>query len=272
MNIAELLEILANNDIAVYGTGYVAERFYMGLQKVNLQHKIKCFVVTNSTENDARFMDKPVEQLDNLEEKDIYICIAVHESIKYDIEKSLQKYSRNKYIWVAPYIDELLFGKPIVYHKNVKITDILRSQSADNLLFAVRYLVIESFYNGTDVGDGIYIKMAKYLFGGKETALNRLTHFKKVIKNWDEVGYQEDKDIKIDEKGQFLDGKHRFTLACYHKMQSIYCTIFPYTSEHSHYIKHVDVFNSKGMKEAGYTQYEMDLILSTQEKLMSLCR
>lgn len=272
INIAELLEILANNDIVVYGTGYVAERFYMGLEKRHLQHKIKCFVVTNRDENNVRFMGKLVEQLDDLEEKDIYICIAVHEATKYDIEKNLQKYNRSKYIWIAPYIDELLFGKPIACHKQIETADILKSQNVDNYLFAVRYLVIESFYNGTDVGDEIYIKMVQYLFGSKETAQNRLIHFKKLIKNWDDVGYQENKDIKIDEKGSILDGKHRFTLACYHKMDSIYCTIFTYTDDVSRYMKYVDRFDSKDMKEAGYTQYEMDMILSTQEKLMSFCK
>lgn len=273
MNITELLETLANNEIAVYGTGYYAERFYMGLEKINLQHKIKCFVVTNSNESSARFMGKPVEQLDNLEGKDIYIYIAVHESIKCAIEKNLQKCNRSKYIWVTPYIDELLFGEPIAYHKNVKTADILRSQNADNFLFAVRYLVIESFYNGNDVGDNVYIKMEQYLFGGnKEIANNKLMRYKKLIKNWDEAGYQEDSDITIDEKGQFIDGKHRFTLACYHKIESVYCTIFPYTGEVSRYMKYVDRFNSKDMEEVDYTQYEVDMILSTQEKLLSFCK
>ena len=272
MDIIELLETIANNDIAVYGTGYVAERFYMALQKRNLQHKIKCFVVTNSDESNTRFMEKPVEQLDNIKEKDIYICIAVHEAIKFAIEKNLQKYNKNKYVWIAPYIDELLFGKPIAYHKNVKTADILRNQNVDNFLFAVRYLVIESFYNGSYVGDDIYIKMVQYMFGSKETAKNRLIHFKKLIKNCDEFGYQEDKEIKIDEKGQFIDGKHRFTLACYHKMESIYCTIFPYTIEHSKYMKYKDIFGSKDMKEIGYTQYEIDMILRAQQKLLNLYR
>ena len=272
VDVKKLLEIIANNDIVVYGAGYVAERFYMALQQRNLQNKIKCFVVTNNNKSSTKFMEKPVEQLDNLEEKDIYICIAVHEAMKYAIEKNLQQHNRSNYIWIAPYIDELLFGKPIAYHKNVKTIDILRSQNVDHIALAVRYLVIESFYDGTDAGDGIYLKMVQYMYVNKETAKCRLDNFKKLINNWNEVGYQEDKEIKIDERGQIIDGKHRFSLACYHKKEFIYCTIFPYTSDYGKYVKYKDMLNIKEMKEIGYTQYEVDMIMSAQEKLMDMFR
>lgn len=269
MNTLKLLEIIANNDIAVYGAGFNAERFYKALQKNNLQHKIKCFIVTNC-KNNMQFYGKPVIKLENLKEEDIYICIAIHESARCEIEENLQKHNRTKFIWISSFLNELLFGEPQALHKKISTSYILRGQGADNFAIAVRYLVIDGFYKGMSECNDIYCKMFQYKCGNKETAQNRLNSFIKLIKNWDEVGYQENSETIIDEKGQFIDGMHRFTLACYHKMKFLYCTVFPYTSNYDEYMKHIASFSMKEIQEAGYTQCELDMILSTQQKIMNL--
>lgn len=271
MNALKLLEIIANNYVAVYGAGYIAERFYKALEAKNLQHKIICFIVTDC-KNNTQFLGKPVVKLENIEGQDIYICIAVHESARCEIEENLQKHNRSKYIWIFPFLHELLFGEPLALHKNISTSYILKGQSADDFAIAVRYLVIDGFYKGIVEWNDIYCKMFQHKCGNKETAQNRLKFFLRLINNWDEVGYQENSEIIIDERGQFIDGMHRFTLACYHKMKFIYCTVFPYTSNYDEYMKHVASFNMKEIQEAGYTQYELDMILRAQEKLMDLYR
>lgn len=63
---------------------------------------------------------------------------------------------------------------------------------------------------------------------------------------------------------------HRFALACYHKLRFIYCTVFSYTSNYDEYMKNVASFSMKEIQEAGYTQYELNMILSAQQKLINL--
>ena len=66
MKTKDLLRQLKTKDIAVFGTGFVAEMFYEALQIHDLTSKIRCFVVSQASQN-QRLHDRPVYPAEGLD-------------------------------------------------------------------------------------------------------------------------------------------------------------------------------------------------------------
>ena len=79
MKISELIDLINNNDIAIYGTGFVAQNFYAALQMRNLEKRVKYFIVTDVEKAYGMVQKVPVRAVkDMVNEKEILVCIAVH--------------------------------------------------------------------------------------------------------------------------------------------------------------------------------------------------
>lgn len=109
-NIEELLKIINEKNVVLYGAGEYAKR----LSKVLIQTRIKIdYVVVTGDNlftlngiNCFRFSDKCSE----IKKSDIYIIIAVSEKYKDEIQKLLQQKGIKKYLIASDYeIDENIF-------------------------------------------------------------------------------------------------------------------------------------------------------------------
>ncbi len=267
MDVFKLVEIIKNHNIIIYGTGYAARNFYTALRIQHLEHKVDCFAVTVPDKAKGNIDGIPIKSADTvIYTRESYICIAVHEAIKNDIETYLIEHNIENYIWVHPYIMELALGMPIKYHKKMKTRDIVQSQSQDNYLFAVRYLAIGHYYKKNDIGYPLYVK-ALLLQCEKETAQKRLDRFIGLIDSWKRDGYQQEKDIWIDEAYRLVDGTHRLSLACYHMLEDIYCTVFPYSDNYDQVIKENHTLSMELLIENGFSAQELEALKRTQEMI-----
>lgn len=222
----DLIKLIHNKKVYIYGTGFVGKRFYHALQEQALEKNVISFVVTNKSEQ--RCCGLKVQSLSDItsafrHDTDL-VCIATHESISKIIIDSLIKSNIKGYVWIYPFLHELLFGKPIFKNVEISVKDLLSSYEGDYAI-PVRVLAIEQFYGKNDNGYEIY-KKGMSLHCEETTANRRLSQFVELIKRWEREGYDSKSHIKITEKGKIFDGAHRLALAYYHGFEKVYCDVF----------------------------------------------
>lgn len=268
MNALELINFIRNNDIAIYGTGFVAETFYTILQTWNLGARVKYFIVTDAENaHGTTLQGVSVKALeDTISDKGIFICIAVHEAIKDEIEMALTERSRNNFVWIHPYIVELALGALVEHHKRIPVSRLIRIEPYDNYALAVRYLAIENYFGKNDIGYGVYVKtFSKHC--EIETARKRLKKFINLIADWDKNGYQQEKDILIDVKNRRIDGTHRLSLACYYGMEYIYCDVYPYSDNYDKIMKGGAYVGIELLKSCNLNSTELNALQQANMKL-----
>ena len=267
MNTSELIKIITNNDIAIYGAGYAAQNFYTALQIQNIEKQVKYFIVTDSEKAHGEIQEIPVRAVkDVANEENLYFCIAVHEAIKNEIEEYLLKLNIDKYVWVHPYIMEIALGMPLAYHKQIEVRKIIQQHCYDNYAFAIRYLAIENYYEKNNIGYDVYLK-ALNLQCEPQTAQKRLDNFIRLIDDWDKNGYRQEQNILVDERNRLIDGTHRLSLACYHEMEYIFCDIFPYSENYSRVVKECHFLNMEALKKSGFNLYDLEALEKVQKKI-----
>lgn len=223
-NISNLRYFLEDKDIIIYGTGYIAKKFFDLLILNGIGANVKFFVVTKKKEQEVSIKGIGVRTIEEcvIKKSDI-VCLAVHETLKNEIETVLLKYKIENYIWIYPYLVQLLPLKPLQMNVLVPIRDIL--QANEDYRFAIRYLAIENYYNKNTYGFDIYIK-AMGLHCEHETAKKRADKFCSLIRNWEQFGYNCETACWINEDKQIFDGAHRISLAKYHGQSDINCDIY----------------------------------------------
>ncbi len=225
-NIPQLVEVLRTYKIAIYGAGYVAVRFYQCLKEHQLNGNVFSFITTtgNGLETDGL----SVVAIDQLEiDERMIICVAVHESIKDDIIDNLIKRGFDRYIWIYPFLYSLMLGTPTYSNIKVPISKIW-NKVRDDYNIAVRYLAIDNYYERNSNGYEIY-KRYLSLFNNEKTSEERLNQFIRLIKNWEEIGYDTSKCSSIFENYKIFDGVHRIAIASYFNQEFIMCNIYPIT-------------------------------------------
>ncbi|SFI08618.1 hypothetical protein SAMN04487830_12149 [Pseudobutyrivibrio sp. OR37] len=225
MEFEEFINILKNNKFIIYGAGYVAEKFYKGIKIRSLEDNLECFV---TTEGDTKSIDNyPIKSIDNIKISDYVVCLAVHESLKEEINKVLLKERCDKCIWIYPFLYEFMLGTPI--KKNIKIpVKQIYLANKDNLLIATRYVVLEQFYGLRNDGDDIYMACME-LYCSHETAKKRLINFKDLIRSIETRGFLNNYPISILDNYKHIDGVHRLSMAIYKKVSLVNVNIYPST-------------------------------------------
>lgn len=263
-DVHDLEQILKEKRIVIYGAGYVAERFCMILKERELLEKVVCFVTTKG--ENKKICDFPVIAVEQLEEDEqTVICVAVHEAIRNEIFKLLESRGMHNYIWIYPYLYELLLGEPINKEAIVPLTEILMKES-QYYGVTVRYLAIEQYYNKNKLGYDIYTKAWSVMCDFK-TAEARLDKFKGLIKNLEQNGYDEKKPIKILKNGEIIDGIHRLAVAVYEKKEYMICDVY---NEPKKEIKvHTDKIRmtDDSIKKAGFTHEEANIVEETRRRI-----
>ncbi len=220
----KFFEILANNRLYIYGVGYVANLFWDALERNKLFHNVESFVVSDVKE--TRYMHgKPVKGIEEIRVTDnSVVCIAVHETLRFEIESILLKHKINNYIWIYPFLYDFSL-------KNVKSeekwidTYMFKNIFQEQYGIALRWVAINEYYGNCVNGYNLYYK-GLLTYCESKTAKLRMERFKKLISNWEKNGYQPQYEIYINKDYQIIDGEHRFTLALYHGVKKIKCKVY----------------------------------------------
>ena len=220
---SELLSVLEKKKIAVYGAGYVAKQFQKALRLHHMDGQIRAFVTTDGKGQPISSIDLiPIRDLQNIP-YDI-LCVAVHESLLNEIKEMLEKKGINNFVWIYPYVYEMLIGDPVSTHVEVPIRDIL-SACPEDYSIPARCLVIDEYHGKNGSGYEIY-KKSFSSFSTDNTADARLQRFLDLITNVERDGFDSQERIKINDCHIILDGTHRTAIACELKKESILCDIF----------------------------------------------
>ena len=263
-NVDELINVIRNKNIYIWGTGFVGERFYRGLLERQLSNNVQGFVVSQTVEDE--FYGKTMISIEKLsqefDKENDYICIAVHEAISEQIEKALKTYGIHEYTWIYPFFHEICFGKPVRRNVKKSVKELL-IRYLDDYAIAIRYLAIEQFYEKNNYGYDVY-KKGMQLHCDKETAVKRLEKFISLMQQWDINGYDENSHIKVTEEGHIFDGVHRLSLAYYYNRSHMICDVY-HVKDYSTFINQNVRITEQQL--AMFEKKEINEISSASEKI-----
>lgn len=219
------MEYLTGKKLIIYGTGYVAHKFYRALEKRSMQNNIRCFVRTNETGANETFEGLPVYCFSDIyvNENDL-VCLAVHESLRDEIEKEVSQVTY-KYIWIYPYLYELLFGESEQTQVEIDIKLLLQGFRND-LRLGVRIVAIEQWDGINTYGFDSYIR-AQMIHCSQDTAKRRLNQFMVLASEWKKAGYNKNYPISVNRNYEVIDGNHRIAMAVYTGEKLINGNIYP---------------------------------------------
>lgn len=262
---SDILEIIKNKKIIIYGAGYIANKFYDVLMAYGLEKNIDCFVVTQKNTNQNSIKGYPLKTVYELENiKNSIICLAVHEMTKEDIIKILKKEKLDNYIWIFPYFFELILGTPIATKIYVPVSKLI--QSCNDYRLAVRYLAIENYFGKNNNGFMIY-KKALGLYCKKETIAKRLNFFCDTIQRWEKNGYLNNYSLIVDDKYTLLDGAHRLALARYYQIEKVVCDIYKRIDNIYKWIDDNTLMTRSALLSAGFSDDELIQLESVDKKI-----
>lgn len=263
-NLAELQSNLESKKIVIYGAGYVADRFYQALKEHKLDTNVVCFVTSTSCAN--RKSEIPTIEIKQLEkDANILVCIAVHESIKDEIIKTLVARDFHNYIWIYPFLYELMLGAPL--QKGVKVPlERIWNVCRENYAMAVRYLAIDHYYGKNENGYEIYIR-AMSLFSDEDSSKKRLNQFIELIKNWEQNGYDIKQCASIFEDYRVFDGAHRIAVASYFNQGYVMCDIYAMKKSISEIHNMAAILPKQCAMDAGFEPEIVALLDATNKRI-----
>lgn len=239
--------------IYIYGTGYIANIFFDILKEKGFQSQVGGFVVSQIMGNQENMKELPVYSINRLSVgEDILICIAVHESLKREIESILMKKGVLNYMWIYPFLFELHYGNPVRDDKWIDIKKIIPGDR-DEYGIAIRWVAIDDYYGKCSDGFQMY-KKAMTVNGNMDTVTVRINNFRKLIQNWDNLGYEPEHKILINTNYEIIDGEHRTALALYHGKRQICCKIYQGKNIH----REEALMTKKALLKKGFIQQEFD--------------
>lgn len=263
-NVAELLCILKTHRLMIFGAGYVASRFYGALKKHEINNNVTSFVTTSGSYLNIDGLS--IISIDQIEpDEQIIICVAVHDSIKNDIIATLDKKNFINYIWIYPFLYELLLGAPIYYNSKVSLAKIWNA-ARDDYGMAIRYLALDNYYGRNLNGYKLYKKYLS-LFNSDETSERRLIKFIELIKNWEQNGYDTSKCSSLYEDFRIFDGAHRIAIASYFNQEFVMCHIYPTPIYDDEIHNSAAMFNKEYILNAGFDHEFTELLAITNQRI-----
>lgn len=266
--VEEIISILKTKKLVVYGTGFVAKRFYEVMQENGLEDNISYYIVTNPTV--LEFQGKKVIGIMDYKSTDEEIIIvAVHEAVLEEIICELKDRGVNTYIWIQPYLLDIEINTTSK-GKSIIETATLMEKWKEYYIFAIRFLVIEEYYGKNNYGYETYLK-ANCLFSNEETSKKRLESFLELIKSWEKKGYDQSHLLCVDANNLLIDGGHRFSLILYHGIKEVECVKYYSNFKIRKFFDKVyvdkNILNGLGLKKEVLEELER-----IQSKLIEMCK
>lgn len=220
-----ILDDFKGKKIIIYGTGHVGRKFYKTMKKHGFEDQVQCFVRSRDVSEGEFFEGVPVYCFETVPiEENTLICLAVHESLRDEIQRTVSSVT-DQYLWIYPYLYELMLGEPEQEAVELPVERLLRGCQSD-LRLGVRLAAIEQQDGLNDFGFDCYIR-AQMLHCDRETALQRLKQFTRLIEEWKQNGYQKKYLLTLTRDYGVIDGNHRLAMAAYTGLKTICGNIYP---------------------------------------------
>lgn len=240
--------------------------FCRAMSKHGLKDKIQCFVRSGSVQRDEMFEEIPVRCLDDVSiEDNTLICLAVHESIRDEIQKIIEPIT-DKYLWIYPYLYELMLGEPEQRAVEVSIGQLL-GNCRNDMRLAIRLAAIEQQDGMNTFGFDYYVR-AQMLHSSKDTASKRLEQFAKLISEWKQFGYKRDDPIVLNRDYDVIDGNHRLALAVYMGQKTIVGDIYPTLLSAEDIHGHEAMLSEELLRAHGFTQRDIQRLKAIQQRYL----
>ena len=218
--------ISQSEHIYIYGAGKIGKKIYNLLKKKNQLEKLEAFVVSDNKGQPTSIEEKPVIQIEELDNKKSTIFVSVSDIYQNEIIELLEKLGFENIIcaYKFSFLDESDIPKKIPDSIIINIRELLVQQYSNNEFgrydIFVRLLAIEEYYNKNNIGFALYKKMQN-LRVHPQYAQSAEKRFKLLIKSFEEKGYDETSEIIVDKNLKLLDGSHRIALAIYHNTPKV---------------------------------------------------
>lgn len=219
------LEDLKGKEIMIYGAGHVGQKFYRTLKMHGLGKQVVCFAITDPVKEITLIEGIPLKCIYDISvQSNTLICLAVHATLRDETERIVRQITE-QYVWIYPYLYDLMFGEPEQTDAEIKISEILKTCQNDARL-AVRLAAIEQYDGNNSYGYDYYIR-AQMMHCEEHTARQRLQQFKRLMEDWKKYGYRREHPLFLNRGYEVIDGNHRLALAVYHGQNAIFCNIYP---------------------------------------------
>ena len=274
MDTKTLLKTIQTRGVVLFGTGFVAEKIVHTLAEQGLEGCIRGFVVSKAKE--SSFKGKPVWLLSQYSDMvkatrgNILplLCIAVHESLRADVERLLSD-SGLEFVWMYPNYLELAWGTCTPVAVDIPIQTILQRQDFDQAWISVRYAALKECLSG--IGDGpasaLYVKAAS-LFSQPETARQRLAYAVEVARGMADKGYDRSRPILIDSRYRVIDGLHRLASAVLAGCRTIPCLVAEAGERFEQFFPEENRLTKAVQEKAGLTKVEKGLLEEARQELL----
>lgn len=226
MDTNDLLKEISAEKYYIWGTGFVANRFFDALNNKNLLGNligiIDCYNQTNKWRGYPVYNGKTFEKKYNKEP----IYCAVHYVNYQEIVNLIPHFFKMR--WIGAHIFDLEFGTPLIKNTIMGINDVICGLT-NIYSCSIYYMMIDDVVNKRTKGLGIeaYRKFQRS-FNNEETVIKKERLFIKRILEYRKNKEVEKYAIKLNrEKTILLDGMHRLSLAEYFGEKTINCDIYP---------------------------------------------
>lgn len=293
MDTKTLLKTIQTRGVVLFGTGFVAEKIVHTLTEQGLMDCVRGFVVSKAVT--TSFKGKPVWSVNQYSEfvtsqknKKLssempLLCIAVHESLRADIEKLLSD-AKLDFEWIYPNYLELAWGASTPFVVDTPVQTILQRQEPDQAWISVRYAALKECVFGKQNGpasslqecfvgkqDGpastLYVKAAS-LFSKPETARQRLAYAAEITKSILKEGYDRNRPILIDNNYRIIDGLHRLAGSVLAGCQSVPCLVVEANNRFNEYFPEENRLTKAAQEKAGLTPEEKELLKKVRQELL----
>lgn len=293
MDTKTLLKTIQTRDVVLFGTGFVAEKIVHTLAEQGLLDCVRGFVVSKAVT--TSFKGKPVWLVDEYSEfvtsqKDKkllselpLLCIAVHESLRADIE-DLLSHAGLDFEWIYPNYLELAWGTATPFVVDIPVQTILQRQEPDQAWISVRYVALKEclsgkwdesasalqerlVINGNGPASALYVKAAS-LFSKPETARQRLAYAAEITKHVLKEGYDRSRPILIDNSYRIIDGLHRLAGSVLAGCKTAPCVVVEASNRFNEYFPEENRLTKAAQEKAGLTPEEKELLKRTRQELL----
>lgn len=216
-------KILAENySIYIYGAGKYGKMILRLLRRDRKERNVCGFLVSDMKNNPEWIEEKPVLQIDALENKEALILVAVSDIYQEEIMTRLKVLQFNNIINAYKYTfleNEMEDSVDVI-----EVKELLQKQY-DGISFSrydivVRLLAVKEYYGDNTFGWFLYRKMQneRIYEGYAELSVER---FIQLIKSYEANGYDTVSEILVDKNLKLVDGSHRIALAIYYNLSYI---------------------------------------------------
>ena len=266
------LELAKNEKFYIYGTGFVAKRFYQGLERMNCTKNVLGFVQSERRSGEEKtFFQQPVLCIADISTSSL-VFVATHFIWESEIKKTLTALGFQRYILAYEYINEFFFGLPIAYGREISVDYLIgRVMASCSIFVAAYYAALMKFFGEEGGTYELYLRLQTDAVN-EAAARKRLRRFRNLVDGYRQMGEQAltTYPLKLNEGiSCILDGAHRVMIAFYERIPSMKADIYPTPAN-------LEMIYAKPFQDETlgvlYTEAELRTIKSLEQRVLDCMR